>query len=375
MTIVLSVLLLGNCVSVEKHLGMSAGEGHGETPQKGCTPAQAAGTVLGNVFIKDGYGTKWNYRINKLAYMRHQPDGYYKIFVSDPDGRNEKSLTTGHPSLPQRHHGVPDWHPSGKYLVFVAEKPEHAESSAAALPGFGGYSDIWLIMADGSTVWKLVELANSRHTGVLLPRFTREGEKMTWAERVKGGQLFNQLLLAGSYVIKVADFVESPEPHLEHIRVYQPGGPGFYEASDFSPEGRFLLFTSNYETRNFWKNQIYRLDLETGQVLRLTEEDYNEHPAYTPDGKAIIYMSGYQTDFLFPARGADWWLMNPDGTNRRRITFINTRRHAQSMGGPLWAITAVAWSPDGEWFYGDVQSNLITQRGDVIKVFLRCNGQ
>jgi hypothetical protein len=45
------------------------------------------------------------------------------------------------------------------------------------------------------------------------------------------------------------------------------------------------------------------------------------------------------------------------------------------MGGPLWAITAVAWSPDEEWFYGDVQSNLVTQRGDVIKVFLRCHGQ
>jgi len=42
---------------------------------------------------------------------------------------------------------------------------------------------------------------------------------------------------------------------------------------------------------------------------------------------------------------------------------MNTRHHAQFMGGPLWAITAVVWSPDGEWFYGTSRATLGPREG------------
>jgi Tol biopolymer transport system component len=169
----------------------------------------------------------------------------------------------------------------------------------------------------------------------------------------------------------LADFVESPEPHLENIRRIQPGGEAFYEASDISPDGRSLVFTSNYDTKNFWKNQIYSYDLSTGASKRLTVDGYNEHPSYTPDGRHIIFMSNNEVDRLRLLTGTDWWLMDADGGNKQRISFMNSKKHPHSDGHPMWA-GLVAWSPDGDWFYGDVQTTLIGLKGKIIKVRLSC---
>jgi hypothetical protein len=68
---------------------------------------------------------------------------------------------------------------------------------------------------------------------------------------------------------------------------------------------------------------------------------------------------------------SDWWIMSRDGANKRRITYMNKRKHPHSNREPMWA-GMVAWSPSGEWFYGDVQTSLITQAGKVMKVRVRC---
>lgn len=334
-------------------------------------------TILGT-FLEHGLYVRWNYATKTVAYQKQGANGYYNVYLADEDGRNERPLTVDHPGLPKKHAGAHDWHPSGKYLVFVAEKAKHEGplfglfkklpvlgESYAALPGFGGYSDLWLITRDGSKVWQLTNVPNDYDHGTLLPNFSRDGKKLTWAERVKRPQLFDLKLQAASWVIKVADFVEAPEPHLENVRTYQPGGDAFYEVSAFTPDGAKVLFTSSFAFGNFWKSQIHSLDLVTETTTQLTTEGYNEHPSFSPDAKTIIYMSEYQSEL----RGTDWWLMNADGTNKRRITFMNQRGHPHSNGQAVWAGT-VAWSPDGKWFYGDVQTNLITQEGQNIKVAL-----
>lgn len=336
-------------------------------------------TILGT-FLKHGLYVRWNYPTKTIAYTKQGADGYYNIYLADEDGSNKRPLTVNHPDLPKKHAGAPGWHPSGKYLVFVAEKAEHESmlppglvndtlpllgKSYAALPGFGGYSDLWLIKRDGSKVWQLTNLPNDYDHGTLLPNFSPDGKKLTWGERVKRPQFSDPKLQAGSWVIKIADFVKTPTPHLEDVRTYQPGGDAFYEPTTFTPDGNKVLFTSNFASRNMWKNQIHSLDLWSGTTTQLTTKGYNEHPSFSPDGKTVIFMSDYQSEL----GGTDWWLMNPDGTNKRRITFMNQRGHPHSNGRAVWAGT-VAWSPDGTWFYGDVQTNLITQEGKNIKAVL-----
>jgi hypothetical protein len=56
----------------------------------------------------------------------------------------------------------------------------------------------------------------------------------------------------------------------------------FNETGGFSADSSSLVFTSAFETHNFWSNQIYRYDLNSGATTRLTRgSSYNEHPRYT----------------------------------------------------------------------------------------------
>ena len=92
-------------------------------------------------FLPAGYGIRWNTDTGQMVYNRPGGDGYYGLYLLDPpDGRNERPLTN--PQLPGRHTGSPCWHPSGRYIVFVAEKKQHPGNSFPALPGWGGFSDL-----------------------------------------------------------------------------------------------------------------------------------------------------------------------------------------------------------------------------------------
>jgi para-nitrobenzyl esterase len=233
---------------------------------------------------------------------------------------------------------------------------------------------MWLITSDGRRAWKLVEEPVEAKRGMLLPQFSPDGKKIAWCERVASPNPFEPLKVAGLFVIHVADFLDGPTPRVASIKDFKPGGDAFYEVSCFTPDSQSLLMTSDLDTRNFWKNQIYRLDLQTGAARRLTHNDsYNEHPGLTPDGKSILWMSDVQCDRLGLLHGTDWWLMDADGANPRRVSTMNVRSSPQCDGAPKWACAA-AWSPDGRWFYGDVQTNLFTQAGKVVRVDLLAGG-
>jgi tricorn protease-like protein len=152
-------------------------------------------------------------------------------------------------------------------------------------------------------------------------------------------------------------------PSLANVRTLKPGPDGFYEGADFSPDGRGVLFTSSLATDNAWKSQIFMLDLETGALQQLTRSGYNEHPRFTPDGLRIVWMSTTEARLS----GTDWWVMSADGSSKRRITYFEQPGHPQSSGSSLWPGT-VAWDPTGKWFYGDIETNLLTQSYVTVKV-------
>jgi hypothetical protein len=49
--------------------------------------------------------------------------------------------------------------------------------------------------------------------------FSPDGKHIAFSARHKGGK----------YTLEVADFVETPEPHLENSASFQPGGGSYYE--------------------------------------------------------------------------------------------------------------------------------------------------
>jgi hypothetical protein len=161
----------------------------------------------------------------------------------------------------------------------------------------------------------------------------------------------------GYWAINIADFVEGQDgPKLQNVRAYEPGGRAFYETYGFSRDGRHVLFCSSMNQRSAWDQQIYTIELGSGNIRQLTNKDYNEHAFETPDGRTIVWMTNRQST----RGGTDWWTMDADGSNQRRLTYFNEPGSRDDMGKPVWAGLG-SFSPDGRRFIGDIQTNLLTQ--------------
>jgi dipeptidyl aminopeptidase/acylaminoacyl peptidase len=98
------------------------------------------------------------------------------------------------------------------------------------------------------------------------------------------------------------------------------------------------------------------MDLETQSLTQLTNEAYNEHAIYSPDGEKIVWMSDKDNR----NKGTDYWLMNPDGSEKNRLTYFNQRGHPHYMGKKI-TVADSSWSPDGKRivaYYHDMKNVL-----------------
>ena len=311
----------------------------------------------------------WSRSQNLIAYDAPDADGFYQLHVMAPDGSADRCLTCNDPRLPPRaHRGSPTWHPLGHYIVFVAEKARHPGISYEALPGFGQYCDLWAITPDGSGLFQLTDLPAQRGQGVLMPHFSDDGVLLSWTQMKAAPRLFDiwQRQTMGYWTLRTARFEESPAgPRLAEFQTYEPVANAFYENDGFTPDRSGLLFTGS-RGGSVWNSDVYILDLASGAIVsQLTNLQYNEHAVYSPDGSRILWM----TNLGNGAQGAtDWWIMNADGTHKRRLTYFNLPGHPHYRG-KVWA-TDASFSPDGRSFVGYIQDNLVSQTGAIVRIDL-----
>jgi Tol biopolymer transport system component len=304
---------------------------------------------------------------NIISFYRRGADGYYDIYTVKPDGTDETCLTDNKPGLPRKHIGGAAWHPSGKYMAFVAEKNKHFGISSLSHPGSGWNCDIWLMTSDGGRFWQVTDLKTKMsaldktpYTGVLHPHFSDDGSLISWGERIGPSK---SPWKWGEWVIRLADFRvdgATREPRVENVRSYQPGAQRNYlESDDFSPDGSKLLICGNLEAAQpEFAMDIYTMDLETGQVTRLTSDgDYwDETGIYSPDGKNIVWHSsvGYKRKPHNPAFWlwgmTDFWVMDADGSNKRQVSFFNKpgTNDYELVEGRRVMCEHCSWSPDGK---------------------------
>jgi hypothetical protein len=322
-------------------------------------------------FGSDGrIGAKWNGATRTIAYGRADKAGHFHTFIADSDGGNERRVAE--PSWGDDRHQFPAaWHPGGDWLAMLVEKKTYERSSRDATPGYGAYTDYWLISRDASHGWKLYELADGYDHAITHAAFSPDGTKFIWTERVKAPRFFDPNLFAGAYVFKVADFVATPEPHLANTRSIVPGGvEQGGEIESIAADNRTIAFYSTYVTKNLFASRIYTMNIESGETRELTTESFAQAPTFTPDGKRIVYMTGAGADiFPFQLQGADWWIMNVDGSDKRRLTFMNVRGHAQSvnrfrLAGSISFISDTA-------FFGDVMTQSLGLVGKIVRVDCR----
>jgi Tol biopolymer transport system component len=336
----------------------------------GCGPP-----ISYQVIRRDAFGADWSKTNNLLAYNAKGGDGAYHVYTATPDGANPAQLGVGSASFPQRTTGTPVWSPSGRFIAFVAEKPTHPGNSAGATPGWGSYSDLWVATADGSRAWQLTDVPTDNDHGTIIPEFSPDGRLLEWTERTKAAKALKPERFAGFWAIKVADFDVSAEgvPSLSKVHTVSPTDDAFNETGGFSADSASLVFASDFETHNFWSNQIYRFDVKSHAITRLTRgESYNEHPRYTPDGQVL-----WMTNADNPSHGTDWWTMNPDGSNPQRLSDFNAGDNAESIGHkPVYAtvVQTANWNSDHSVFYGDVETSLLTSDSVIVRAALTCKG-
>ena len=272
-----------------------------------------------------GARVDWSWANGLVAYDRIGDDGvYFDVYVMSLDGSRDTCLTCGKGGLvPQKNNGNPAWHPSGNYIVFQSEVASSQATPFASDPGKGVNNVLWVTDPSGREFTQLTQLNSSDPSrGVLHPHFSRDGTRLSWSELYEGAAL-EAGALAGHWRLAVADFVVTGgRPALRNVRKFEPSIPGLYENHGFSPDGSQLLISSNVAQPGFLQsinNDIFLVDLNTLALTRLTDTDYNEHAHFFPDGRKIVWMSNRDN----ANRGTDLWIMNPDGSGKERLTFLN----------------------------------------------------
>ncbi len=106
--------------------------------------------------------------------------------------------------------------------------------------------------------------------------------------------------------------------------------PGYDAEATISPDGKKIVFTSTRDG----DLDIYSMDINGKNIKRLTDElGYDGGPFFSPDGKKIVYRSYHpktdaekqrykdrlENDLIEP-NNFELWIMDADGSNKRKIT-------------------------------------------------------
>ena len=298
----------------------------------------------------------WSGSTNLLVFDEQGKDGFSDVYTARLDGTDKQCLTCSKRNLPQKHNGNPDWSPAGDYIVFQSEDPQlklkgQPQGEVMASPDQGYNNNIWIMTVDGLRFWQLTHVASM--AGVLHPRFSPDGRKLTWSEMIGSGGI-------GQWVIKLADFgFYKGQPQLSNIQTLSPWSLQWYETYDFSLDQTRIIFGGVPYGKWFYDTDIFTYNLVTQVTERLTQNnELDENAHFSPDGKWIAWVSSsdipqlrassLQDTSMHPFK-TEVWIMKADGSHRQRLTRFNDSTSAEGAHAPV-GVTAddIAWGPDSK---------------------------
>lgn len=266
-------------------------------------------------------------------------EAVYHIGCMDANGANDTCLTCAFTA--DRHYGMPRLSPDGQWLMF--QQDNGGCPLEDSFPGLGSCNDLAIMPAVGGTV----TIVRSIGTGqVLHPAWHPDGNQIMWAEQTGG---------PGTWLIRFAPITfPGSTPTLGTIVSIAPGAvDAFYEPYHwFGPGLNQIVFACIVDADDNALNDMdictYNLRTTVLSKLMSTNDILDEHAHPTNDGTdRFVYSSSTgNSNFLL----LDYWVMNFDGTDQRRLTFYNDPNDPSYVANGITAF-GVNWI-DGNTFIG-----------------------
>jgi hypothetical protein len=315
---------------------------------------------------------------SKIAVDRPNPDYFYDLYVIDLEGNITQSLTDGNPLVNQRGNSWPVWHPTEDYIVFQSEEEQHYGMGNISFsdPGLGFFHNLYAMRIDGDQIWKLTDIPIKQTAGddipiyaSINPTFNEDGSQLMWTERYDGKGTHNW----GYWRVKMADFIIGPNgPELQNItvgldpQVYCGNDDCEYANGMAFINDTTILLTGNLDGQHVYGMDLYRYELTSKQLTNLldTPEYWEEGAAYA-NGR-IVYMTNIDSEYRLDFNDENWsnqprtreyWIMNVDGSNKRRLTYFNSTHSPEYQDLSQGRRTIVAkcnFSNDGSKMIGAV---------------------
>lgn len=322
-------------------------------------PAPPAGERLidGVGFLaRDAARPSWSTQGDWIAYDKPGGDGYSDLHIARPDGSYDRCLTCDEPTFHRQHAGNADWHPSGDYLVFQAERPFPGDDGPLpflAIPGRSRESSLWVVSLGGRDFFQLAGHQPSAYP-VHTARFSFEGDRLAWSERLASGGTW------GDWVIRAGELrLGRGVVRVANVVTYEPAAQkAFYEVCSFTPDDRGLLVAGNFvDGQPIDGLDLYILDLESKQVRQLTKSltVWDRWAAFAPASEVIAWSSGEalrrpprplaRTDRTAVVR-LDLWVGAVDGSWSRRLTGFNDPLADEYVGAVM--VGPSAFAPRGD---------------------------
>lgn len=293
----------------------------------------------------------WSTKRNLLAYDKIGSDGFYDLWVMNPDGSNDTCLTCSITTpLGQLNIGSPRWSPDGNWLLVVVQRAE-LKNNDNGRPGVGAACDVWAVDYANNKYYQLRDTSQyPAGGGALHPVFCHRGDKVFWAERT------SDVPMAGTWVMWLADFNvdRNGVPSLSNPHQLNPpnSDASFYESHNFSLDDTKLTLTANTSGQNVLTGggDVIIMDITTLEWTNRTNTYgiWDEHLHPIPGTSKYIWMTANQTygDASNSLR-TEFWTMDGDGTNKHKLTWFNDTRSQSwnQFGGGV--VADLSFGPPG----------------------------